>query len=180
MAVKTLDKLVPVIGVGAYIHEAALVVGDVSIGEDSSLWPGVVVRGDVHSIRIGRRTNIQDGTVLHVTGPEDGESAGYPVVIGDEVTVGHRAVVHGCTVGNRVLIGIGAIVLDGAVIEDEVVVAAGSVVAPRKVLESGYLYIGAPARRIRPLNATERRGFDYSAEHYVQLKDTYLSGYRDQ
>ncbi|ROR34367.1 gamma carbonic anhydrase family protein [Inmirania thermothiophila] len=152
----------------AFVHPLAYVVGDVTVGAASSLWPGVVARGDVHAIRIGRRTNVQDGTVLHVTGPH-GDRPGHPLAIGDEVTIGHRAVVHGCTVGSRVLVGIGAIVLDGAVIEDEVIVGAGALVPPGARLASGHLYLGCPARAARPLRADEREGLARSAEHYVAL-----------
>ena len=180
MTMRNFQDLEPQLSPGAFVHEDALVVGNVTIGEESSLWPGVVARGDVHFIRIGRRSNVQDGTVLHVTQAEVEGEAGYPLIIGDEVTIGHRAVVHGCTVGNRVLIGIGAIVLDGAVIEDEVVVGAGSVVAPGKRLESGYLYLGTPARRARPLSDTDRRSIVLGSQHYVELKEHYRtegSGY---
>jgi len=173
MSVRSFRDKKPQLAHGVFIHDLALVIGDVTLGADSSLWPGVVARGDVHSIRIGARTNIQDGTVLHVTQAEKAGEKGFPLIIGDEVTVGHRAVVHGCTVGNRVLIGIGAIVLDGAVIEDEVVVGAGSVVAPGKRLESSYLYLGAPARRARPLSDEERAGLDIGSRHYVELKEHY-------
>ena len=173
MSVRNFSDKQPRLAHGVLVHDLALVVGDVTIGADSSLWPGVVARGDVHFIRIGARTNIQDGTVLHVTHAEAEGEAGFPLIIGDEVTVGHRAVVHGCTVGNRVLIGIGAIILDGAIIEDEVVVGAGSVVAPGKRLESGYLYLGAPARRARPLSESDQAGLRMSAQHYVDLKERY-------
>ena len=175
MSVRSFRDKQPQLGQGAFVHEQALVIGDVVLGNDTSLWPGVVARGDVHYIRIGARTNIQDGTVLHVTHAENEDEAGYPLIIGDEVTVGHRAVVHGCTVGNRVLIGIGAIILDGAIIEDEVVVGAGSVVAPGKHLESGYLYLGAPARRARPLTDEVRAGLTHSCQHYIELKEQYRS-----
>ncbi len=173
MSIRNFRDKQPQLAHGVFVHDLALIVGDVTIGADSSLWPGVVARGDVHSIRIGERTNIQDGTVLHVTQAEQEGDEGFPLIIGNEVTVGHRAVVHGCTVGNRVLIGIGAIVLDGATIEDEVVVGAGSVVAPGKHLESGYLYLGAPARRARPLSEEERAGLDTGSRHYVELKEHY-------
>ncbi|GAB4347327.1 MAG: gamma carbonic anhydrase family protein [Gammaproteobacteria bacterium] len=176
MSVRSYRDKHPRLAHGVFVHDLAVVIGDVTAGEDASFWPGVVARGDVHSIRIGARTNIQDGTVLHVTQAEQPGEPGYPLVIGDEVTVGHRAVVHGCTVGNRVLIGIGAVVLDGATIDDEVIVGAGSVVAPGKHLESGYLYLGAPARRARPLTAEELAGIDAACRHYVELKEHYKAG----
>ena len=140
-----------------------------SIGEDASVWPLCSVRGDVHDIRIGARTNIQDNSVLHVTHDGDYAPGGYPLIIGDDVTVGHGVIVHACTVGNRCLIGMGSIVLDGAIIEDEVMLGAGSLVSPRKTLESGYLYVGSPAKKVRELNDKERAFFKYSAEHYVKL-----------
>lgn len=179
MTISRFNEKRPRLGAGAFVHDLALAVGDVTLGEESSLWPGVVARGDVHFIRIGRRSNVQDGAVLHVTQPETAGEDGYPLIIGDDVTIGHRAVVHGCTVGNRVLIGIGAIVLDGAVIEDDVVIGAGSVVAPGKRLESGYLYLGTPARRARPLSDTDRRSIALGARHYVDLKTHYQTDGND-
>lgn len=132
-----------------------------------------VVRGDVHSIRIGPRCSIQDGSVLHVThsGPRTGE--GWPLTLGSDVTVGHRAVLHGCDIGSRVLVGIGSIVMDGVVVEDEVVIGANSLVSPGKRLESGYLYLGSPARKARKLSPAELDYFSYTANNYVRLKDSY-------
>ncbi len=173
MSVRRFREFEPQLAPSAFVHDQALVIGDVTLGEESSLWPGVVARGDVHFIRIGKRSNAQDGTVLHVTHAEDEGEAGFPLIIGDEVTIGHRAVVHGCTVGNRVLIGIGAIVLDGAVIEDDVVVGGGSVVAPGKRLESGYLYLGTPARRARALTEADRKAIAVGSQHYVELIEHY-------
>lgn len=173
MSIRRFKDLEPQLAPSAFVHDQALVIGDVTMGDESSLWPGVVARGDVHFIRIGNRSNVQDGTVLHVTHAEDEGETGFPLIIGDDVTIGHRAVVHGCTVGNRVLIGIGAIVLDGAVIDDDVVVGAGGVVAPGKRLESGYLYLGAPARRARPLTAADREAIALGSRHYVELIEQY-------
>jgi len=148
-----------------------LVVGDVVIGADSSIWPMTTVRGDVNSIRIGKRTNIQDGSILHVT--HDGEFApgGFELTIGDNVTVGHGVILHACTVGNFSLVGMGATVLDGAIIEDFAMVGAGSLVSPGKIIESGYLWLGAPARKVRELTDKEKKWLAYSADHYVNLKD---------
>jgi carbonic anhydrase/acetyltransferase-like protein (isoleucine patch superfamily) len=168
------DDKMPRVAPSAYVDETAVVIGDVSIGEDSSLWPMVVARGDVHRIEIGARSNIQDGTVLHVTHRHPGAPDGYGLHLGDEITIGHRAVLHGCTIDNRCLIGIGAIVMDGARIEPYVLLAAGSLVPPGKVLDSGHLWLGNPVRRIRPLTETERGWIEYSAAHYVRLKDRYL------
>ncbi len=164
----------PTLGQRVWVDPAATVIGDVSIGDDSSVWPGAVVRGDMHRIRIGARTSIQDGSVLHITHAGPFNPEGFPLTIGDDVTVGHQACLHGCTIGNRVLVGIGATVLDGAVVEDEVVIGAGTLVPPGKRLESGYLYLGSPCKQARPLKNSEREFFLYSANNYVKLKDDYL------
>ena len=160
----------------AYIDPAAVVIGDVVIGDDSSLWPMAVARGDVNPIRIGARSNIQDGSVLHVTHARGADSPGYPLLIGDEVTVGHNVTLHGCSVGARCLIGMASTVLDGATLEPYVLLGAGSLVPPGKRLEGGYLWLGNPVRRVRPLTLPEREQFEYSALHYVRLKDRYLAG----
>lgn len=165
----------PQLGNGVYVDPQSAVIGDVTLGDDSSVWPMAVVRGDMHRIRIGERTSVQDGAVLHITHAGPFNEDGWPLTIGDDVTIGHKACLHGCTVGSRVLIGIGAIVLDGAVIEDEVVLAAGALVPPGKKLDSGYLYVGSPCRQARPLSEREREFFRYSAANYVKLKDQYLT-----
>lgn len=170
MSVRPFETMLPGIHATAYVDPSAVVIGDVSLGADSSLWPMVVARGDVNFIRIGVRSNIQDGTILHVTHRHAAVPAGHPLIIGDEVTVGHRAVLHGCTIGDRCLVGMGAMVLDGAVIEPEVLLGAGSLVTPGKVLQGGYLWLGSPARRVRPLSGAEREQFRYSADRYVELK----------
>ena len=175
MSVRPFEGELPELKQGVYIDEDATVIGRVSVGEDSSIWPACVVRGDINTISIGARTNIQDGSVLHVTHDSDYAPGGYSLSIGDEVTVGHKAMLHACTIGNRCLIGMSSIVLDGAVIEDNVVIGAGALVAPRKRLESGYLYLGQPARRVRKLTQKELDYFVYSADHYVRLKDRYLN-----
>ena len=175
MSVRPFEGELPELGKGVYIDEDATVIGRVAVGKDSSIWPGCVVRGDINTISIGARTNIQDGSVLHVTHDSDYAPGGYSLSIGDEVTVGHKAMLHACSIGNRCLIGMSAIVLDGAVIEDNVVLGAGSLVAPRKRLESGYLYLGQPARRVRKLTEEELNYLGYSAEHYIRLKDRYLA-----
>ncbi|MGM0634165.1 MAG: gamma carbonic anhydrase family protein [Pseudomonadota bacterium] len=152
-----------------------MVTGDVVLGEDSSVWPMAVVRGDIHRIRIGARTSIQDGTVIHVTHAGPYNPDGFPTTVGDEVTVGHNVTLHGCTIEDRVLVGMGAVVLDGAVVESEVVIAAGALVPPGKRLESGHLYVGAPVKKARPLTEEERGFFSYSATSYVKLKDRHLA-----
>ena len=168
--------ILPQLGERVYIDPAATVIGDVVLGDDASVWPGAVIRGDMHSIRIGARTSIQDGSVLHITHRSNYNPGGWPLSIGDDVTVGHKACLHGCTVGNRVLVGIGVVVLDGAVIADDVMLGAGTLVPPGKSLSSGYLYVGSPARQARPLKDSEMNFLRYSAQNYVKLKDDYLNG----
>ncbi|WP_231491915.1 gamma carbonic anhydrase family protein [Microbulbifer sp. HZ11] len=165
----------PRLGERVFIDPQCTVIGDVELGDDCSVWPMTVIRGDMHRVRIGARTSVQDGSVLHITHASDFNEGGWPLTIGEDVTIGHKACLHGCTVGSRVLIGIGAIVLDGAVIEDEVVLAAGALVPPGKRLESGYLYVGSPAKQARPLTKKEKSFFTYTAGNYVKLKDEYLA-----
>jgi len=166
----------PTLAPSAWVDATALVVGDVELGPDVSVWPMTVIRGDVNFIRIGARTNVQDGTVIHVAHAGGVNPEGYATVIGEDVTIGHRAVVHACTVGNACLIGMSATVMDGAVLEDEVILAAGSVVTPGKRLRSGYLYVGSPAREQRALTADEKVFLRYSASHYVELAGKHRHG----
>ncbi len=163
------DGTKPVLEDGAWVDQTALVLGDVVLGEDASVWPMTVLRGDVNYIRIGARTNIQDGTIVHVAHAGGMHPEGFPAVVGDDVTVGHNAVIHACTIGDRCLIGMSATVMDGAVIEDEVIVGAGAMVPPGKRLRAGHLYLGSPAREKRPLTDEEREFLTYSAAHYVEL-----------
>jgi len=165
--------ILPRLGPGAWVDPAALVIGDVELGADVSIWPMAVVRGDVNYIRIGARSNVQDGSVLHVTRPYPGSDAGWPLLIGEDVVIAHKVTVHGCTIGDRVLVGIGAIVLDGVVVEDDVMIAAGGVVPPGKRLESGGLYVGNPARRMRELTPAEVARVPIVASWYVNLKKDY-------
>jgi len=166
----------PVLGAGVYIDAMALVLGAVTIGAESSIWPMAVVRGDVNRISIGHHTNIQDGSVLHVTHDnEQGGKPGRPLAVGDFVTVGHKALLHACTVGDYCLIGMGAIIMDGAVVRDRVIVGAGSLVPPGKILESGFLYLGNPVRKVRPLLPEEMDSLEYQARHYVELKNRHIS-----
>ena len=174
MAVRKYQGIVPTIGPGAYVDEMGLMIGDVHLGKDSSVWPMAVLRGDVNSIRVGDRTNIQDGTVVHVTHRYSGLPEGYGAYIGDDVTIGHNVTIHGCRIENQCLIGIGATVLDGAIIHSHVLLGAGSLVTEGKELEGGYLWLGTPVKRVRPLSDDERNWFRYSANHYVKLKDEYL------
>jgi carbonic anhydrase/acetyltransferase-like protein (isoleucine patch superfamily) len=164
----------PKLGQRVYVDPAAVVIGNVELGDDCSVWPCAVIRGDMHRIQVGARTSVQDNAVLHITHASDFNLGGWPLTIGDDVTIGHGACLHGCTLGNRILVGIGATVLDGAVVEDEVVIGAGTLVPPGKRLESGFLYMGSPCKQARPLKDSERRFFLYSAQNYVKLKNEYL------
>lgn len=174
MKLRTFKTNWPHINDSAYVDPQASVIGDVVIGHDSSVWPMAVIRGDVNHVRIGARSNIQDGSIIHVTHRYTDRPHGSAVTIGDDVTIGHRVVVHGSTIGNECLIGIGSIILDGAVIQDRVLLGACSLVTEGKVLESGYLYLGNPARQVRALSREELAWFKYSAQHYVDLKNDYL------
>lgn len=164
----------PSLAKGAYIDPCAVVIGDVHLGEDSSIWPCAVIRGDMHKIRIGARTSVQDNAVLHITHASDFNLDGWPLIIGDDVTIGHGACLHGCVIGSSVLVGIGATVLDGAIVEDKVIIAAGTLVPPKKVLESGFMYKGSPAVKARALSESELKFFKYSAMNYVNLKNRYI------
>ncbi len=170
----------PQLGERVFVDASAVVLGDVQLGDDCSVWPATVIRGDMHRIRIGARTSVQDGSVLHITHAGPFNPAGYPLIIGEDVTIGHKVLLHGCTVGSRVLIGMGSIVMDGAVIEDEVILGAGSLVPANKTLRSGYLNMGSPAKEVRPLSDKERTFFPYTAANYVRLKDQYLQERAEQ
>jgi len=175
MNIRTYQDITPTLGDHVFVDDTALVLGDVHIGEDSSIWPMTVVRGDVNKIRIGKRTNIQDNSVVHVTHPHTDIPDGYGVSVGDNVTVGHRVILHGCEVGDNCLVGMGSTVMDGAKLEPYVMLGAGSLVSPGKVLEGGYLWLGSPVRKVRPLTDEEKKWIDYSARHYVNLKNKHLS-----
>ena len=176
MTVRAFEGRAPRVPASAYVDAQALVVGDVELGADSSVWPMTVLRGDVHSIRVGARTNLQDGSVVHVTHDCKYSPGGFAAALGDDVTVGHRAVLHACAVGDRCLIGMGAVVLDGAVVGDETMLAAGCLVPPGKELDGG-LWIGSPARRLRALTDAEREFLRYSAAHYVELKNRFAAAF---
>jgi carbonic anhydrase/acetyltransferase-like protein (isoleucine patch superfamily) len=166
----------PVIGQRVWIDPAAVVIGRVTIGDDASIWPGAVLRGDVNFIEIGARTSIQDGSILHVASDRLAGEGGIPLLVGDDCTVGHRVILHACTIGRRCLVGMGAIVMDGAVVGDEVIIGAGSLVPAGKRLPSRTLWMGSPAREARALTPQEIAMLAESAEHYVALKDDYLKG----
>lgn len=161
--VRACDGRVPSFGDGVFVADTACVIGDVTLGEGASVWYGAVLRGDVAPIRIGRRSNVQDVSVVHAT--TDLSTA----VLGDEVTVGHRVVLHGCTIGDRVLVGMGSIVLDLAEVGSDVVIGAGTLVPPRMKLESGYLYLGSPAKRVRPLRDEDRAMIELGWRSYLDL-----------
>ena len=175
MSIRSFEKHHPKLGKKVYVDSTALVVGQVSIGDDSSIWPMTTVRGDVHSISIGSKTSVQDGSVLHVTHAGPFNPEGHCLVIGDNVTIGHKAMIHGCTIENNCLIGMGAVVMDGAIIHSNVILGANSLVPPGKKLESGFLWVGSPARKIRALTEEEESFFEYSAMNYVKLKDRHLA-----
>ncbi|MGR7922695.1 gamma carbonic anhydrase family protein [Zobellella denitrificans] len=171
---KSYNGINPRLGKDVFVEESAVLYGDIELGDDASIWPLVAARGDVNYIRIGARTNIQDGTVLHVTRKSAARPDGLPLLIGEDVTIGHKAMLHACTIGNRVLVGMGCIILDGAEVGDDVIIGAGSLVPPGKKLEPGYLYVGSPVRQARPLTEAEKAFLPESADNYVRLKDEYL------
>lgn len=173
-----LDQL-PQLGQRVYIDEAARVIGDVVLGDDVSVWPFTVIRGDVNYVRIGDRTNVQDGTVIHVS--HDGPHAklgGFATVIGADCTIGHKAIVHACQIADACLVGMGSTILDGAVIQKHGFLGAGALLSPGKVMGEGEMWLGAPAKFARKLSDAEIQALFYSAGHYVKLKDEYLSGKR--
>lgn len=172
---RTYKGISPTFGSGVYVDPDATVIGDVTAGDDVSFWPGAVARGDMHTIKIGNRSNVQDNAVLHTTHASNFNPGGFPLTIGDDVIIGHSAVLHGCTLGNRILVGVGAIVNDGAVVEDEVMIGAGCVVPPGKKLESGYVYVGNPAKPLRQMKDNERKFLGYSPQNYVKLKNQYIA-----
>ncbi len=175
MSVRAFENHSPKLGNKVFIDPTALVLGQVTIGDDSSIWPMATVRGDVHSISIGARTSVQDGSVLHVThaGPYNPE--GHKLVIGDNVTIGHKAMIHGCIIENNCLIGMGAVIMDDAIIHSDIILGANSLVPPGRKLEGGFLWVGSPAKKIRPLTNEEKNFFEYSANNYVKLKDRHLA-----
>ncbi len=174
MGIRSFQNKVPSQGERVFVDPASTVIGEVALGDDSSVWPGAVVRGDMHRIVIGARTSVQDNAVLHITHDSAFNPGGFPLTLGDDVTVGHQAMLHGCTIGDRVMIGMQTMIMDGAVVESDVMLAAGSLVSPGKRLASGWLYRGRPARAVRELTAKEIEFLPYVAGNYVKLKDQYL------
>jgi carbonic anhydrase/acetyltransferase-like protein (isoleucine patch superfamily) len=175
VAIRRFADRQPQVHPSSFVDETALVIGDAVLAEDSSVWPMAVIRADIHAIRIGKRSNIQDGTVIHVTHAGKYNPDGFQTIVGNEVTVGHRCILHGCTIHDHCLIGMGVCVMDGATVEPQVIIGAGSLVTPGKVLTSGYLWMGAPAKCVRPLTPEEREFLSYSADFYVKLKNRHLN-----
>lgn len=175
MPIRAYKDLHPQLGKDVYIDDMALLLGDVQIGDDSSIWPLTVIRGDVNQIRIGARSNVQDNCVVHVTHDSYYQPGGFATHIGDEVTVGHQVILHGCQIKDRCLIGMGSIIMDNVMIGSETIIGAGSLITEGKNLEGGYLWVGRPARRVRELTQEERQRLEYSAHHYVRLKNQHLS-----
>jgi carbonic anhydrase/acetyltransferase-like protein (isoleucine patch superfamily) len=173
MAIEAFQGSVPEIGRDVFIHPAATVIGAVTLGDGVSVWPGAVLRGDVNTILVGAGSNIQDNCVLHVSHRRPEDPDGAPLRVGERVTVGHGVILHGCTVGDECLIGMGAMVMDHAVIQPHVLLAAGSLVPEGRVLESGWLYLGRPVRPVRRLSGEEIAQFAYQARRYRELAQAY-------
>lgn len=165
--------MTPIVPDSAWVHPSAQIIGEVELGADVSVWCNAVIRGDVNHIRIGSGTNIQDLSMLHVSHPSERDPIGAPLLIGAGVTIGHSVILHGCTIGDACLVGMGSIVMDKAVLEPHVLLGAGSLVPEGKTLQSGYLYLGRPARQLRALTAEEIAYFAYSASHYIALAGSY-------
>jgi len=173
-AIRPFRGILPRLGARVYVDPASTVIGDVELGDDVSIWPGAVARGDVHHIRIGARSNLQDGAVIHVTHDGPYTPGGFPTLIGEDVTIGHGAIIHACTIEDACLIGMHATVLDGAVVKKHAFVAAGALVPPGKVVGERELWVGNPAKMVRVLSDKQVEQLYYSAANYVRLKDEYL------
>lgn len=171
MTVRNFKDKKPDIHSSTFIDESALILGDVIIGENCSVWPMTVIRGDVNAIKIGNNTNIQDNSVLHVTHDGPYNPGGYDLKIGNNITIGHRVILHGCQIEDSCLIGMGSTIMDGVIIESNNIIGAGSLVTPNKHLESGYLWMGSPVRKVRRLSDDEIESIEYSAKNYVKLKN---------
>lgn len=174
MAIESYRGLLPRLGRNVFVHASATIIGDVELGDEVSVWPGVVMRGDVNRIRIGARSNVQDGSILHVSRPSPRNPDGAPLLIGDDVTVGHAVILHGCEIGEGCLVGMGSLVMDRAILEPRVLLGAGSLVPEGRVLQSGWLYLGRPAKALRPLTEEELDYLARQAGNYVRLASEYL------
>lgn len=172
--IRALDGVMPVLDKDVFVDPMACVSGDVTLSDDVSVWPFVSIRGDLLPIKIGARSNVQDNSVLHTTHDSEYNPGGFALTIGEDVTIGHAAVLHGCAIGNRVLVGMHSTVLDGAVVQDDVMIGAHSLVAPGKTLESGFLYVGVPAKKVRELTESEMRFFKYSSAKYIDSKNSHI------
>ena len=175
MTIRKFKDFTPNIDKNAYIDESCSVIGDVSIGEESSIWPQTVIRGDVQKVIIGKRTNVQDGSILHVTSDNIFTPGGFPLKIGDDVTIGHGVILHACTIESMSLVGIGSIILDGAIVQSNSMIAAGSLVGPNKLIESGILYKGSPAKPVRDLTKKEIEYISFSSKHYVNTMKQHIN-----
>lgn len=173
-SIRSYRNQLPVLGEGVFVDAAAVVIGDVVLGDDVGIWPQCAVRGDVNSIRVGARTNVQDGAILHCSRRSPKVPEGHPLTVGDDVSVGHGAILHGCHLANRIIVGMGAIVMDAACVDSDVIIAAGSLVTPGKHLESGWLYAGSPARPMRMLSDEDLELILENSRSYVGLKDEQL------
>lgn len=174
--IRSFESKTPFVPADAWVDESAVIIGDVQLGPASSIWPMCVIRGDVHQVRIGTQTNIQDACVLHVSHDSQYLPGGRPLLVGDRVTVGHKAILHGCEIADGCFIGMGSTILDGAVLLPKTMLGAGSLVPSGRRLEGGYLWLGTPARRVRPLTEKELEYIDYSASHYVRLARRHRAG----
>jgi len=174
MTIRKYKNVTPTFGKRCYIDDTSVLVGDINCGDDVSFWPFVAARGDVNKITIGHRTNVQDATVLHVTRKSKKNPDGFPLTIGDDVTIGHKCMLHGCTLGSRILVGMGAIIMDGVEVGDDIIIGAGALVPPNKKLEAGYLYVGNPCQQKRKLTEEEISFLAQSSLNYVALKNDYL------
>lgn len=172
--IETFENNTPQIEKGSFIHDSSVIIGDVEIGTDCSVWPMVVIRGDVNSIRIGNETNIQDLSMLHVSHDGPYLPGGAKLTIGERVTIGHKVMLHGCTIHDEVLVGMNAIIMDRAVIESHVLIGAGALIPPNKTITSG-LWVGQPAKKVRDLTPEEIKQIQYSAQHYIRLKNRHLA-----
>ena len=172
--IRSFNNISPKIHDTVYVDEQATVIGNVEIGKDSAMWPHSVARGDINTIHIGQRTNVQDGSILHVTHAGEFCPSGFPLTIGNDVTIGHCAVIHACTVNDRSLIGMGSVVMDGAVIEDDCIIGAGSLVTEGTVVPSHSLALGSPARVKRSLNEKELAWIKESANNYIRHAKHYM------
>jgi len=172
MVIRYYKRFKPDIAKTAWVDDSAVVIGRCKLAEDVGIWPNAVLRGDVNNIVIGACSNIQDGAGLHTTHESD-LSKGSQCIVGQNVTVGHNVILHGCIIEDESLIGMGSVVLDHAVVQKHVLVGANSLVPPGKVLESGFLYVGSPVKKVRALTDKEKAFFKYSAKHYVELKNDY-------